>query len=206
MQIDKRLQSRDLEVIRLVEECKICTRSQIQKVIFKHIDQSVCIRRLRLLNELKLLSRARFNIEEKSNQFVYYPYKTKKPSKKLLHHDLMVTEFIISLYVTGVEVLEVERVSPIGNIIPDACILIKTSEGKTKRLLLEVQLSGKLEDCILKYKRIKENILENKPKWMSIPTLIVVSDLEGGMPNIRHMKVKRVNLDMQNLRNIIFGG
>ncbi|HSQ88703.1 hypothetical protein [Romboutsia sp.] len=205
MQIDKRIQERDLKALDFINNCKICTRAQIQEVIYPGIDESVCIRRLRLLDELKLVSRARFNINEKSNQYVYYPYKSKKPSKRLLAHDLTVTEFIAALYKANIEVVKVERVSPIGNVIPDAYIVIKTSTGAIKRLLIEVQLSGKLEDCVVKYKGFKEQVIKHKPKWQSIPTLIVVSDLEGERLKVRHMNVKYTNTSMENIRNLIFG-
>lgn len=205
MLLDKRIQKRDLEVLEFINKSKLCTRRQIQDIFFSDVNENVCMRRLKLLDDLKLISRARYNIEENSNQYVYYQYKSKKPSKRILQHDLMISEFIKKLYLAHIEVIDIERSTMVGKVIPDAIIKIKTSNGGVKRILIEVQLSGKLENCIDKYKGFKKEVLEHKRDWKSMPRLIVVSDLEGNRPeSVGNMKVRYMTTEIENIRSVIF--
>lgn len=205
MLLDKKIQKRDLEALDFINKCKLCTRRQIQEIIFPDVNQNVCMRRLKLLDDLKLISRARYNIDDKSNQYVYYPYKSKKPSKRLLQHDLVVSEFIKKLYLAHIEVVDVERSVPIGSVIPDAVITIRCSSGGIKRLVLEVQLSGKLENCITKYSKFKNEIKDNRRNWNTMPSLIVISELEGKRINkVGGMKVLYSNINIENIRELVF--
>lgn len=205
MLLDKRIQKRDLEVLEFINKSRLCTRRQIQDIFFSDVNENVCMRRLKLLDDLKLISRARYNIEENSNQYVYYPYKTKKPSKRLLQHDLMISEFIKKLYLAHIEVLDIERSCSIGKVIPDALITIVTAKGGIKRLLVEVQLSGKLENCVDKYHGFRKEILEYRRDWKVMPRLIVISDLEGKRINtVGNMKVRYISTEIEDIRKIIF--
>lgn len=204
MQIDKRIQQRDIDAVNFINMTELCTRSQIQEIIYPKISESVCIRRLKLISELKLASRSRFNIDGNSNQYVYYRHKTRKPSKRILTHDLMITQFIVELIKASINIVDVERSTPIGKVIPDALITIQTNTGATKRLLLEVQLSGEVKNCVLKYQGFKNEVLKNRKEWGVMPQLIVVSDLEGSRPTLKDMKVKYTDTNMKDLRTLIF--
>lgn len=197
---DKRLQSRDIDALNLVNLCGICTRKQIQDIIFKDISETVCIRRLKFLNDIKALSRSRYNISDNSNQYVYYT--GKKPSKKLLKHELAITDFILSIYKEGIEISNVSRACVIGDVIPDAIIEVVV-DNKIKRFLLEVQLSGKLESCVTKYKSFEDKIIKHT-QWRIAPTLIVVSDIQGDKIRVRGMNVKYSSTNINNIRDILF--
>ena len=76
---------------------------------------------------------------------------------------------------------------------------------KTVRsLFLEVQLSNKVNDCISKYKDIKNIILDERKDWQVIPRLIVITDLEHNNEQIKNIKIKYDTTDMNNLREILF--
>ena len=102
------------------------------------------------------------------------------------------------------DVLEVNTHYVLGDIIADGYIKYRDSEGKIRRLLLEVQLSNKVGDCINKYNDIKRIILDNRPDWQTIPRLIVITDLEHNNEQLKHMKVKYDTTDMENLRELLF--
>lgn len=153
------------------------------------------------MSENKLIKRAYYQIEEHKNVYVYYL--GKKPSKRNIRHEITVTEFITNVMAIT-DVLEVNTHYVLGDIIADGYIKYRDSEGKIRRLLLEVQLSNRVGDCINKYNDIKKIILDNRSGWQTIPRLIVITDLEHNNEQLKHMKVKYDTTDMENLRELLF--
>ena len=168
------LVTRDKNIIELIEKVGVITREQVQRVLFKNVHQNV---------------------------YVYYL--GKKPSKRNIQHEITVTEFITNVMAIT-DVLEVNTHYVLGDIIADGYIKYRDSEGKIRRLLLEVQLSNKVGDCINKYNDIKRIILDNRPDWQTIPRLIVITYLEHNNEQLKHMKVKYDTTDMENLRELLF--
>ena len=195
------LVTRDKNIIELIEKVGVITREQVQRVLFKNVHQNIPMRRLSYLSENKLIKRAYYQIEEHKNVYVYYL--GKKPSKRNIRHEITVTEFITSV-MAMCEALEVETHYAIGNIIADAYMKYKDSEGRIKHLFLEVQLSNKVNDCVEKYKDIKNLILDNKPDWQTIPRLIVITDLPHQEDQLKNIKVKYDTKDMKNIRQLLF--
>ena len=195
------LVTRDKNIIELIEKVGVITREQVQRVLFKNVHQNIPMRRLSYLSENKLIKRAYYKIEEHKNVYVYYL--GKKPSKRNIRHEITVTEFITNVMAIT-DVLEVNTHYVLGDIIADGYIKYRDSEGKIRRLLLEVQLSNKVGDCINKYNDIKRIILDNRPDWQTIPRLIVITDLEHNNEQLKHMKVKYDTTDMEYLRELFF--
>ncbi len=195
------LVTRDKKIIELIEKVGVITREQVQRVLFKNVHQNIPMRRLSHLSENKLIKRSYYQIGEHKNVYVYYL--GKKPSKRNIRHEITVTEFITNVMAIT-EVLEVNTHYVLGDIIADAYIKYRDSEGKIRRLLLEVQLSNKVGDCVNKYDDIRKVILDNKSNWQAIPRLIVITDLEHNNEQLKNMKVKYDNTDMKNLREILF--
>lgn len=195
------LVERDKNIIRLIENVGVITREQVQRVLFKNVHQNIPMRRLSHLTENKLIKRAYYQIEEHKNVYVYYL--GKKPSKRNIRHEVTVTEFITNVMAIT-EVLEVNTHYVLGDIIADSYIKYRDSEGKIRRLLLEVQLSNKVGDCVNKYTDIRRVILDNRPDWQTIPRLIVITNLPHNNEKLKHMKVKYDTTDMKNLREMLF--
>ena len=85
----------------------------------------------------------------------------------------------------------------IGNIIPDAYIKIR-KEKKVKRVLLEVQISP--NDCLTKYKEIKDIIIENT-KWPVMPTLYIVNN-QGLNKKLKNIKVIYDNCKIEKVGDL----
>lgn len=195
------LVDRDKKVIDLLENVKVATREQIQRVVYPNVSQNIPIRKLTMLTENKLVKRDYFNLGGHNNVYVYYL--KNKPSKRNILHEITITDFITKV-MSITEVVEVETSFKLGSVISDGYIKYKTYEGKTRHLFLEVQLSNKVSDCVEKYKNIKSAILEEKPNWQTIPRLIVITDLEHDNEQIKGLKVKYDTLQMNNLRELLF--
>lgn len=192
---------RDKKIVELVSQCGVITREQVQRVLFKDTHINVPLRRLKVLVDNKEIKRDYYNIGGHRNVFVYY--QGKKPSKRLMAHNLLITDFITKV-MSICEVVEVETSFKLGNVIADGYIKYKTYEGKTRHLFLEVQLSNKVSDCVEKYKGVKTAILEEKPNWQTIPRLIVITDLEHNEEQLKGITVKYDDTDMNNLRELLF--
>lgn len=192
---------RDAKIIELLKCCKVLTREQIQKVLFKNVHTNICLRRLKILTENKEIKRAYFQLEKHKNVYVYYL--DKKPAKRNLLHDLAISEFITDVMLVA-DVKHTETNYKIGNIIADAYIRYQGTNGKDKRLFLEVQRSNKVTDCVQKYRNIKDIILEEKPNWAVMPRLVVLTDMEHNQEQLKNMKVYYDNLKAKNIRNLIF--
>lgn len=195
------LVTRDKKIIELIEKVGVITRGQIQRVLFKNVHQNIPMRRLSYLTDNKLIKRSYYQVGEHKNVYVYYL--GKKPSKRNIKHEVAVTEFITNVMAIA-DVLEVSTHYALGDIIADGYIKYRDSEGKVRRLLLEVQLSNKVGDCVNKYSNIRNIIVENRKNWKSIPRLIVITDLDHSQEQLKHMKVKYDTTQMKNLREILF--
>lgn len=195
------LPDRDKKTIELIENIGPLTREQIQRVLFKNVHQNVPNRRLTFLADNKLIKRSYYQVDAHKNVYVYYA--DHKPAKRNIQHELLVSEFITNV-MAMCEVIEVKTHYVIGDIIADAYIKYRDSEGRVRRLFLEVQRSGKTSDCVDKYKNIKNIILEEKPKWSVIPRLIVITDLEHSNEQLKNIKIKYDTTEMNNLRDLLF--
>ena len=183
------LPERDKRTIELIDKIGPLTREQIQRVLFKNVHHNVPNRRLTMLTENKLIKRS------------YYT--DIKPAKRNIVHEVTISEFITSV-MSMCEVVAAETHYVIGDIIADAYLEYKGSDGRLKRIFLEVQRSGKTSDCIDKYKNIKNIILDERREWQSIPRLIVITDLEHNNEQLKNMKIKYDTTEMKNLRGILF--
>lgn len=192
---------RDRMIIELLKSCKLLTREQIQKVLFRNVHTNICLRRLKILADNKEIKRSYFNLSENKNVYVYYL--DKKPAKRNLIHDLAVSEFITDMMLIS-DIKYVEVNYKIGNVIADAYIRYSGKTGGNKRLFLEVQRSNKVDDCVVKYKGIKDVIIDEKPGWNVMPRLIVLTDLEHSNRQLKDMRVYYDSLRTKNIREIIF--
>ena len=115
---------------------------------------------------------------------------------------MYITELVYKLLLLGVEVLYVERNIQLGNVIADGYIIIRYRKDNIiikKGILVEVQLHGRLSDCIDKYKDInpiKEYVINQG--MQTIPSLLVISDLTGKVRN-KILKVMCVNCSLDCL-------
>ncbi len=176
------MQERDLKILEFMTVCRVCTRRQVQELLFPNVHENIPLRRLKKLSDEGYINREMFNIEGTKNMYVYYL--DKRPKKRLISHDLYITDFLVKLIKNNYEIVEFKKSQPIGNIIPDAYEKIK-KENKVKRILLEVQISP--NDCLKKYKEIKDIILENTD-WPVMPILYVVNN-QGLNKRMKDIKV-----------------
>ena len=195
------LPERDKKTIELIEKIGPLTREQIQRVLFKNVHMNVPNRRLTLLTDNKLIKRSYYQIDAHKNVYVYYA--DKKPAKRNIRHEIMVSEFITTV-MSMCEVLEVETHYTIGNIISDAYMKYRGNDGKVKSLFLEVQLSNQVEDCISKYKDIRNIILDQRKDWQTIPRLIVITDLKHNNEQMKNIRIKYDTTEMKNIRELLF--
>lgn len=192
---------RDRMILEMLKSCKLLTREQIQKVLFKNVHTNICLRRLKTLADNKEIKRSYFNLGGNKNVYVYYL--DKKPAKRNLLHDLAVSEFLTDMMLVS-DVKHIEVNYKIGNVIADAYIRYTGSTGVNKRLFLEVQKSNKVEDCVLKYRGMRNVVVNEKPCWNTMPRLIVLTDLEHSNKQLKDMKVYYDSLKSKNIRKIIF--
>lgn len=175
------MQERDLKILEFMTVCRVCTRRQVQELLFTDVHENIPLRRLKKLTDEGYINRKMFNVEGTKNMYVYYL--DKQPKKKLITHDLYITDFLVKLIKNGYEILEFKKSPKIGNIIPDAYLKIRKNK-RIKRILLEVQISP--NDCLSKYKEIKDIIIENT-EWPVMPTLYVINNqgLDKRMKDIK---------------------
>lgn len=190
------MQERDRNVLNFINLVGVVNRDQIKKLFFQEVNQNVCMRRLKYLAENEFVQRFKYE----GNTFIYYV--DKKPSKRLINHDLHITDFVINMIENGFEIIELKKPFIIGDIMSDAYIKYSDTEGRIKHLVLEVQLSNKVEDCVLKYKEFKNYILENKKGWKTIPRIIVITDMKERV-ELNGYKVLYDDTKMENIKNLI---
>ena len=88
------MQERDIKILEFMTQVRYCTNENIQDVFFQGLNHNVCYRRLNYLIDCKLIKRAYYRYMNKN---IYVYYLDKKPSKRNIEHDLLITEFYIQL-------------------------------------------------------------------------------------------------------------
>lgn len=143
---------RDKRVLELIKILGICTRQQIQSVIFADVHENVCLRRLAMLSKREEVNREYFNIGGHKNAYVYYL--DSKPNKDTILVDLIITEYIIKLIDKGYEILETKRNVVAEDSSSNTIVKFK-SKNKLKYVLLKLESDmGDLKNiyCKPKYK------------------------------------------------------
>lgn len=192
------MEARDKKVVDFINTFELCRREHIKELFFPEVHENICMRRLKKLAEDGHIER----IKMEGNIFVYYA--NKKPSKRLLRHDMYISDLVVKMLKLGYEIIDFKRSFVIGNIISDCYIRYIDLEGKTKHCVVEIQLSNRIEDCINKYKDFKNIILDNKKDWNSIPRIICITDMKQRV-ELRGLKVLYDTTDMNNLNEILGG-
>ena len=187
------MQERDIKILQFISQVRYCTNENIQDVFFQGLNHNVCYRRLNYLIDCKLIKRKYYHV---GNKNIYVYYLDKKPSKRLLQHELLVTRFLVSLIKQGYELLSFEKTPRVADIIPDGVVSFKSGD-KVKQLFLEVQLSS--GDCIKKYRNIKRKVDYELPS-----TLYIVTNKEIKYTPLREINILIDDLNMSKLKGGIF--
>ena len=187
------MQERDIKILEFMTQVRYCTNENIQDVFFQGLNHNVCYRRLNYLIDCKLIKRKYYHVDNKN---IYVYYLDKKPSKRLLQHELLVTQFLVSLIKQGYELLSFEKTPKVADIIPDGTISFKSGD-KIKQLFLEVQLSP--NDCILKYSNIKNKVSYDIPS-----TLYIITNQQMKYTKIRGLDIIIDDLNFSKLKGGIF--
>lgn len=188
---------RDIQILNFLDKVRLATKEQIHELFFYNVSDKVTYRRLNKLSDEDFIKRSYYNLGKNKNVYVYYL--DKKPSKKLIKHDLYITDLIVYLIKLQYEIVEFEKSPVIGRVIPDAYIKIRR-EGKSKNLLLEVQLSN--NDCLSKYYNFKDEVLENT-NWNIMPRLLILSDLNIKKIELIDIKTIYSDLNMKGLGDLL---
>ena len=183
---------RDINVLNFINLVGMCRTEHIRKLFFNGLTNTTWDRRANKLVEYKELKRFRSGIYNR--EYVYYI--ENKPNERILRHDMYITELVYKLLLLGVEVLYLDRNIKLGNIISDGYMIIRYKKNNTiikRGILIEVQLHGRLSDCVDKYtdvESIKEYVINQG--MQTLPSLLVISDLTG---KIRNKILKVINID-----------
>ena len=183
---------RDISVLNFINLVGMCRTEHIRKLFFNGLTNTTWDRRANKLVEYKELKRFRSGIYNR--EYVYYI--ENKPNERILRHDMYITELVYKLLSLGVEVLYLDRNIKLGNIISDGYMIIRYKKNNTiikRGILIEVQLHGRLSDCVDKYtdvEPIKEYVINQG--MQTLPSLLVISDLTG---KIRNKILKVINID-----------
>lgn len=190
------MEARDKNVINFVNLVELANKEQIQKLYFDGVHPNICMRRLKKISDDGYLERFKFG----GNVFIYYV--GEKPSKRLIHHDLYISDFVAEMLKNNYKILEFKKSFCIGNIISDAYIRYEDPEGKVRHCVLEIQLSNKVEDCINKYKGFKNIILDHMKDWKTIPRIICITDMTQRV-ELRGMKVMYDTTELKNIDAVL---
>lgn len=170
--------NRDIMVLNFINLVGICRTKHIRQLYFKGLTDTVWNRRARFLEEYGELKRFRTPIFER--EYIYYS--NRKPNQRILRHDLYITDLVTALMDLGITDIQLERNVVIGDIISDGFIIIRYKKnGRVfkRAFFIEVQLSGKLSDCMDKYnyniEALKEFALERDLQVM--PRILLISDM-----------------------------
>ena len=192
------MEARDEKVVDFINTFELCRREHIKELYFSEVHENICMRRLKKLAEDGHIER----VKMEGNVFVYYA--NKKPSKRLLRHDMYISDLVVKMIKLGYEILDFKRSFVIGRIISDCYIRYQDQEGKVRHCVVEIQLNNRVEDCINKYKDFKNIILDNRKDWSSIPRIICITDMKQRV-ELRGLKVLYDTTDMNNLDEILGG-
>lgn len=184
--------SRDRDIYTFIDMVGICTAKQIKDIFLPKVDITKTYQRLRVLVKEEFIKVSKIGLNN-------YYYVNSKTSKKMLEHDLKVTELVGFLKANGATILKFKRNKIIGrdlkdNIYADGYVIYKVKIGdKTykKHILIEVQRTlqqkpdisyGKLYGCVNKYNHtsIKEGFEKLKTDYVfkHKPPLVVITDIE----------------------------
>ena len=183
---------RDISVLNFINLVGMCRTEHIRKLFFNGLTNTTWYRRANKLVEYKELKRFRSGIYNR--EYVYYI--ENKPNERILRHDMYITELVYELLLLGVEVLYLDRNIKLGNIISDGYMIIRYKKNNTiikRGILIEVQLHGRLSDCVDKYtdvESIKEYVINQG--MQTLPSLLDISDLNG---KVRNKILKVINID-----------
>lgn len=181
---------REMNILLFLTNVRVATTKQIQEMFFKGLHHSVSYRRLQILVDNKMLKRNYYHLNNKN---IYVYYLDKKPSKKNILHDLLITEFYIQLNKYQFNILEFERNPIVAGIIPDAIIkFTKPNTHNEKYIFLEVQLST--HDCISKYYNIKSKAKKDIPN-----TLYIITNQKIKYSELRDLKVVIDTIEFKKL-------
>lgn len=180
-----------MKILKFISDVRVCTNEDIQQAFFKGLNMNICYRRLNYLIDCKLVKRSYFNVGKNKNVYIYYL--DKRPSVKILNHELLITKFLVNLINEGYEILEFEKSPMIAEIIPDAMIKFKSSNDKVKYIFLEVQISP--NDCIKKYYNIRSKVKDEIPN-----TLYIVTNQEMKDTKLRDLKVVIDDLNFNKVK------
>lgn len=183
---------RDLKVLQFLTSTRIASTRQIQDSFFPGLNPSISYDRLKYLADNKFLKRNFYRIEPNRNSYVYYL--DKKPSKKTLRHELLITQFYVELKKLNFEILSFEKNIIYKGFRPDAIVEFKTDKQQVKKVFLEVQLSK--HSVYEKYYNINTNAAADVPGY-----LWVVTDQEQQQHQIRNLRIIVDDLKMTKLKN-----
>ena len=183
---------RDLKVLQFLTSTRIASTRQIQDSFFPGLNPSISYDRLKYLADNKFLKRNFYRIEPNRNSYVYYL--DKKPSKKTLRHELLITQFYVELKKLNFEILSFEKNIIYKGFRPDAIVEFKTDKEQVKKVFLEVQLSK--HSVYEKYYNINPNAAADVPGY-----LWVVTDQEQQQHQIRNLRIIVDDLKMTKLKN-----
>lgn len=181
---------RDLKILQFISDTRYCTHKQIKDALFSNVSDRVCYRRLDYLADSKLIKRSYYHIDKKN---IYIYYLDKKPKKRILKHDLLITQFYVELLKCGFDVIEFDKNPSIQGIVPDAIAKFRTNNNSVKSTFLEIQLSG--HDCINKYYGIKNKTEEDLPS-----TLYIVTNSELNIPKSRKLSIVADDTNFKKLK------
>ena len=188
------MKDKAIKVVNFIDTVQFCTREQIQRLYFKNTSERYCNMYLTDLVSNKILKRKYYNLDIKTNPYIYY--KDKRPSKRLLRHDLLITDTIIR-FMNIFSIKEIIKSPIIEDVIPDAMLVIRTGYS-LQPILIEVQLSK--HDCFKKY----YNFAPKFKRYSNLdekPILYVVTDLE-----LNVIKLLDVNIIVDNFNYSKIGG
>lgn len=192
------MNEKSIKIIEFIDTVQFCTREQIQKLYFKNSSVRYCNRYMSDLVDNKMLNRKYYNLDVKVNPYIYY--KDKRPNKKILRHDLLLTDTIIK-FMNVFSIKEIVKSPVIDDVIPDAMLVIRTGYS-LQPVLIEVQLSK--HDCFTKYYNFARKFKEYS-QLDEKPILYVVTDLELNMIKLRDVDVVVDNLDFRKVGGIMSG-
>lgn len=190
------MNDKTIKIINFINTVQFCTREQVQQVYFKNTSIRYCNKYLSNLVDNKMLKRKYYNLGFNSNPYVYYT--DKRPNKRILTHDLLVTDAIIG-FMSSFSIKEITKSPVISDVVPDAILVVRTGYS-LQPILIEVQLSK--HDCFSKYydfsqKFKKYSNLDQKP------ILYVVTNLDIDSKKLLDVNVVVDDLSMSKIRGIL---
>ena len=102
------MELRDKNVMEFIANYNLATKEQIKRLFFPHTHNNVPMRRLKKLAENEYIKRVKMD----GNKWIYYS--DKKPSKRLLDHDLLITDLVVEMILNGYEIIDFRKSLVIG--------------------------------------------------------------------------------------------